>query len=217
MAGRTIIFVEGTGDVKFVSDYISHIRPDVKVSNKIEAVNIYNNKTPVAVIHSLNGWTNIENAKPVIEKYNDQKYNVLVILDADTKDNNGGFARRKEEIEDYKLQLDGIFLFPNNEDDGGLEDLLENIINQANKPIFECWNGFETCLQECASKKIRKELTIPAKKSKIYVYLETLLGKTSEEKKKVKDPNREYKVTEHWNLDADYLIPLKNFLEKYLK
>jgi len=138
-------------------------------------------------------------------------------LYADTKDNGGGFAKRKKEIEGYGLALNEIFLFPNNKYDGALEDLLENIINQTNKSIFDCWNKFENCLQGCASNEIKKELTIPAKKSKIYVYLETLLGKSKKEKEKIKDPNREYKVAEHWDLDAEYLIPLKNFLEKYLK
>ena len=29
-------------------------------------------------------------------------------------------------------------------------------------------------------------------------------------------PNRNYENTQHWNLDAEYLEPLKKFLEKYL-
>jgi hypothetical protein len=62
-----------------------------------------------------------------------------------------------------------------------------------------------------------KTLTIPARKSKIYVYLEALLGKTRDEKEKAKDPKRDYKNTDHWNLDADALQPLQEFLKRHLR
>jgi len=192
------IFVEGDADVKFISDYISHI------------------KLAEAKIHGLNGWTDIKNMRTDIARYKDENNDVLVIFDADTSKNKGGFVTRKKQIEDYALPLDDIFLFPDNQNDGALEDLLENIINNKNKPIFDCWERYETCLKECASKKIGKELTTPAKKSKIYGYLEVLVGETEKEKKKIKDPNRDYKKEEHWNLDAKYLNPLKEFLLKYL-
>ena len=214
MANITQIFVEGDADAKFISDYILHIKPNmnaVKTPKKSE-INIYNNEALIVAIHGLTGWTDIENMKSTITKYKNENDNVLVIFDADTNDNGGGFAKRKKQIYDYNLSIDGIFLFPNNQDDGTLEDLLENIITQTNKPIFDCWDKFENCLQENASKKIGKELITPAKKSKIYVYLESLLGKTQEEKKKIKDPFRDYSIVEHWNLNAEYLEPLKKFL-----
>jgi len=59
-------------------------------------------------------------------------------------------------------------------------------------------------------------LTIPAKKTKIYAYLETLLGMSKSQKKLIKDANRKCENTQHWNLDAEYLEPLKEFLMKYL-
>ena len=139
------IFVEGNADVKFISDYISHI------------------KLTGAKIHGLSGWTDIKNMRTDITRYKDENDNVLVIFDADTNKNKGGFVTRKKQIEDYALPLDDIFLFPDNQNDGELEDLLENIINDKNKPIFDCWEEYETCLKECANKKVGKELTTPAK------------------------------------------------------
>lgn len=58
-------------------------------------------------------------------------------------------------------------------------------------------------------------LTIPAKKTKIYAYLETLPGKSKTQKKLIKDANRNYENTQHWNLDAKYLEPLKEFLNRH--
>lgn len=57
-------------------------------------------------------------------------------------------------------------------------------------------------------------LTIPAKKTKIYAYLETLLGDSKSQKELIKEANRKYDNAEHWNLDAEYLVGLKKFLEK---
>jgi hypothetical protein len=212
------IFVEGETDVKFISDYISHIKPEVQVSitEKGRKSDITLNECLIATIHGLRGWSDIKNMKPTIAQYKGESNDVLVIFDADTNDNEGGFVKRKKQIEDYALLLDGIFLFPDNKSDGTLEDLLENIINQSNSPIFNCWENYESCLQECASKKMEKKLTTPAKKSKIYSYLEVLAGKTQKEKDKIKPLNRDYTNSEYWNLDADFLIPLKEFLLKHL-
>jgi hypothetical protein len=220
MSKNIHIFVEGDADVKFISDYISHIKPDTKVEidkeQKPNIAYIYQGKSLMAVIHGLRGWTDIGNMKTYISQLKDEDNNILVIFDADTSKNNGGFAVRKKQIEDYILRLDEIFLFPNNKDDGELETLLENIINEKNKPIFDCWEKYETCLRDCASKKTGKTLTTPAKKSKIYAYLSALLGSSKKQQNLAKDPNRNYTITEFWNLDADYLNPLKNFLLKYL-
>ena len=52
-----------------------------------------------------------------------------------------------------------------------------------------------------------------AKSIKTYGYLEALLGETRSQKELIKEANRNYKNPQHWNLDADYLIPLKHFIK----
>ena len=47
---------------------------------------------------------------------------------------------------------------------------------------------------------------------KIYAYLEVLLGETKSQKELIKEANRNYENPQHWNLDAEYLEPLKAFL-----
>jgi len=42
MAKCTQIFVEGDGDVKFISDYISHIKSNVKVEMNKKNSDVYN-------------------------------------------------------------------------------------------------------------------------------------------------------------------------------
>jgi hypothetical protein len=201
------IFVEGDADVKFLKDYISHIASDLEISKE--------------TIINTGGWTNIDSQKEKGENIQNQmKQNIdngginLVIFDAD-KD----FENRKKEIENWKSKYGlafELFLFPNNQNAGALENLLEKIVIDNNQPIFDCWNGFEDCLQDHASKIIGKKLTIPAKKTKIYAYLEALLGETKKEKEMIKDPKRDYKNKDHWNLNSEFLILLKEFLLKYI-
>lgn len=49
---------------------------------------------------------------------------------------------------------------------------------------------------------------------KTYGYLETLLGKTRSQKELIKSHNRNYENPQHWNLDADFLEPLKGYIKK---
>ena len=134
----------------------------------------------------------------------------LVIFDADQNLE----VRRRELLsykEDYGLEFE-LFLFPNNQDPGELEDLLESIINPNNHSIFECWEHYE---QELVTLNIPGRtpppLTTPAKKTKIYGYLEALLFKN--QKEQIKEKKRDYENALHWNLDAEYLEPLKVFLK----
>ena len=142
----------------------------------------------------------------------------LVIFDADTTTSGGGFSNRKTEIEGWKTKYEldfELFLFPDNGTDGALEDLLERIINPRNEPVFECWKRFEDCLptkDTCT----KNPLTIPAKKSKIYAYMEVLHGDSNKEKEKIKDHNRDFKNTLHWDLKVAALKPLREFLHGYL-
>jgi hypothetical protein len=208
MAAPIKFFVEGDADAKFLNDYLDHIVSGIGISEW--------------AISKTDGWTNIDTQKGKGESIQNQmRHNTdnggvnLIIFDAD-KD----FSNRKQEIETWKSKYNlffELFLLPNNQDIGALEDLLERIIVDDNQPIFDCWDGFENCLQNNASKIIGKTLTIPAKKTKIYAYLEVLLGITRKEKDKIKDPNRDYKNKEHWNLDSECLNPLKEFLLKYIK
>jgi hypothetical protein len=197
------IFVEGVADIKFLADYIKHIAPAFDIVKE--------------TIINCGGCTNIysqnEKREDILNQMKQNTSNAgvnLVIFDADAD-----FETRKTEIENWKTQhvLNfEIFLFPNNNDAGALENLLEKIILEKNQPIFDCWNGYERCLQSKTIDGRAAPLTTPAKKTKIYGYLEALLGTTKKEKEKIKEKERDYNNKEHWNLDSDYLNPLKDFL-----
>ncbi len=200
------IFVEGTGDIKFIKDFIQ----------------IHFNLFPNDGIIYFNTGGKDEIRKSA-QKFESDEAN-LIIFDADYPRNNGGFQPRNAELTNLKNELEidfELFLFPNNQDDGDLETLLENVINPTNQVIFDCWNEYEQCLHTKQNvHRQDRNFTIPAKKSKIYTYLESLLLDTARQKELAKDPKRDYTNTEHWdiaNTANPYVLELYNFLNRYLQ
>jgi hypothetical protein len=198
------IFVEGIADKKFLIDYISYIYSLTLKSDDIV---------------ETGGWTRIysqgadELIKIKLIQNSDNGGVNLLIFDADLD-----YQKRLIEIQDWKNQtgLDfEIFLWPNDIDSGDLETLLEKIINPINSPIFDCWENYETCLKSKTINGRNIPLTIPAKKTKIYGYLESLLGVSKSEKEKIKERSREYKNTDHWDLNSRHLDSIKSFLDKF--
>ncbi len=205
---RFQIIVEGDADKKFFEDYYHHI---------------FGKKAPKgSITHpgkdgDTGGYQKLksENAIGIMRQNTDMGGINLVIFDADEDME----SRRAELLtikDDFGVEFE-LFLLPNDKDAGALEDLLENIINPNNQPVMDCWQIYEEKLGEVRiPTKTPPTLTIPAKKTKIYAYLETLLGASKTQKKLIKDANRNFENTQHWDLDAKFLETLKEFLERSL-
>ena len=206
---RFLLIVEGDADKKFFRDYYHHLFGERAPENSI----IHPGKDG-----DTGGYSKLksEEALQALRQNTNQGGANLVIFDADDDCE----ARRKKLLaikEEFDVDFE-LFLLPNDKDAGELEDLLEKIINPNNQPVMDCWSTYEGELGKVRiPSKTPPTLTIPAKKTKIYAYLETLLGKSKTQKKLIKDANRNYENTQHWNLDAEYLDPLKEFLNKHLK
>ena len=200
------IFVEGPADKRFIEQLIEHIW----------SVNVNDD-----CVISAGGYTNLmsEDKETVyvnlMKRTSDDGGVNLVVFDAD----NDCGARRQELIDlkerngvDFEL-----FLLPDNIGGGALEDLLERIINPENQAVMDCWSGYEESLRGVDLPwRNGNPLTIPAKKTKIYAYLEVLLGASKSEKKKIKEPNRIYTDRNHWDLDAAALYGLVELLKRHL-
>ena len=71
---------------------------------------------------------------------------------------------------------------------------------------MDCWENYEEELRKLEIPgRTPPPLTTPAKKTKIYGYLEALLGESKKEKKMIKEIERNYENPLHWDLDAEYL------------
>jgi len=204
------IFCEGISDQRFIRDFLK-VHYNIAITEDELKTN--------TIIHNLGSWNKLKDRKGLITGTYSE-YTSLIFLDADDEkalEKPGFDATIKfvtELMTTWNWSKYDIFVLPNHQDTGTIEDLLENVINKKHSQIFECWNEFENCLSK------DKSLTIPAKKSKIYSYLECLHGVTNQEKDKCKDPNRDFQDESLWdikNLENPYISKLKTFLDKHLK
>ena len=198
MAGVKL-FIEGVADRKFLQDVVLNFFKK-KLDTKADFV-------------ELGGYTNIDNADVLFQSNSDSGGTNLLFLDTDYPNTNGGFEKRFRETIAKKAELNidfELFLFPNQHDDGDLEVLLERIINPAHQDIFDCWADYEGCLSARA-----RNYTVPARKTKIYGYMEALHGTSKSQKEKAKEQNRDYLNAAHWDLNNQALARLVEFLRPH--
>ena len=205
------IFVEGVADQKFLQDIIEEWYGITLTLGKWER--------PSGNIISLDGKTAFDSPEkmkkliPIFQQLAVQEIPAIVIFDADIFPENQQHLLAHSQTHSFRF-----FLLPNNKADGDLETLLHNLIHPENQVIFDCWENYEQCLQgQQTTATDSGEFTLPARKTKIYAYLEALVGETKSEKDKIKESNRDYRNPKHWNLDPSHppLKPLKEFLDPF--
>ncbi|GAB4015983.1 hypothetical protein GCM10028808_42980 [Spirosoma migulaei] len=217
------IFVEGVADQKFLQDLIAEwygiqlTRGGFVDKNaRIEPGDILN----LGGKNTFEDATKMRLLDPILRILRANGSTSLVIFDADT------FSEEKVVLEKLSQTYNFYyFLLPYNgthpesdKNDGDLETLLQEIICADNQIIFDCWQAYEQCLTgQPASTTASGKFTLPARKTKIYAYLEALLGESKKQKAKIKEENRDYRNSKHWNLDPTHppLKPLKEFLDPF--
>jgi hypothetical protein len=111
------VFVEGVADKKFLHDYL-----EVEFNTTLKAIlNSEGGIKEIKCITSTGGWAKLisEDGETFRKKMKENTANGiinLVVFDADTQKNSGGFAIRKAQIEAWKTTYGlrfGLFLFPN--------------------------------------------------------------------------------------------------------
>lgn len=202
MRQRIKIFVEGIADKIFLRQYVK---------------NAFNILLTCDDIITTGGWQEIK-SNTIVNQLKKNTANGgmnLVIFDADSD-----VESRKAQLEQIKQEKNiafDLFLMPDNQSAGALEDLLERIINPENQCIMDCWHRYEDDLKgQIIAWKTPTTPTSPAKKSMIYGYLEALLGTSKSQKDMIKEKNRNYADKKHWNLMSEALLPLRSFLSSYL-
>ena len=209
---KLFIIVEGINDIVFLKDFFEihfNYLCDEKLNSNTVILEINN-----IVIFSTKGKNPNDaiklNLVQEINKKNPE--NIIFCFDADDD-----YKNAEENIieickYDESLKNSKCFLFPDNENNGDLENLLELIAVERN--VFECWDQFEGCINGK-----NENFTIPAKKSKIHTYLEVLNPNTKKGKDACKEVNRNYKDLTKWklnDLEIESVQNLKSFLEKYI-
>lgn len=194
----TYIFLEtgkpATSEAVFIKTLIENLGYNIS-SNKVEFVN---------------GYKNLVNVIPTIKARCAEGGKVIIIFDADSLGNNGGYETRKKEIEEVLGENNAqaeLFLFPNNEEDGDFETLLEHLIQkEKHTQMLDCYADYETCLGN--------DYVHPNLKGKIFTYI-SAMKMSSSKRRKLGNGEWMFDNAEYWSLESDYLKPLKAFLQQH--
>lgn len=162
----------------------------VFVSTLCEQLNI----TGYEII-KVGGWTNLTNRKRYL---NEGTHQNLILFDADNNCQN-----RKTKLQSILNNLNAkadIFLFPNNQDKGAFENLLEKIA--VDKKPLSCFEKYLNCLGT--------NYNNPDTKAKMYAYISSVKKNMDA----IKKGKWDFTNTKYWNLDGQYIQPLIDFLSK---
>ena len=145
---------------------------------------------------------------------------VLVLADADTISKGYGYAKRQKEIE-IGMQRYGIqfsyFLYPNNQDDGDIEILIESAArHDLHSVFFDCFHDYEKCVSGAKDANGNPLYNTPNLKGKLHTYISSQ-QLTKKQRDKLGSGNWLFDNKNYWYLDIETLQPLKNFLNNNLK
>lgn len=218
------IYCEGEIDQLFIAHFIEIYYAVKKQDSRDKNRFIYlleNSKH--IILERINGCDNLRsNTKHT----NDMKENTevggvnIVIYDADFPENspsekqgtgNNGIAACRDKLDAIKRERQVEFdyhIWPDNENDGELENLLIQLIPQGYQFLFQCFKDYNDCLSQSGLEVKTKDLK---EKLNTYCYATNHAKKATE---------RDYKKEEFWNLtieDNQHLSTFKSFLDKHLK
>ena len=145
---------------------------------------------------------------------------VLVLIDADTVAKGYGFAKRKEDIESgmqtHKISF-SCFIYPNNQDDGEVENLMESAARRdLHQVFFDCFEDYEKCVSGVKDEYGLPLYNTPNLKGKLHTYMnaQKLSNKL---RRRLGAGDWLFSNTDYWDLNAVALQPLKDFLATNLK
>lgn len=159
-------------------------------------------------IECVNGKDNLANAANTFMANTESGGKNLIVFDADTPKNGGGFAKRKKELETALESLGikaDVFLFPNNKDDGDFETLISKLVlSEKHKRFFDCYEDYEKCLGT--------EYVSPNLKGKLFTYI-SAIPMSKSKRDRLGQGQWFFDNKDYWNLECEALDPLKKFLK----
>jgi len=216
---RLRIFCEGISDQMFLADFIEltygiSFTRYVSKEKKIK-ITCQNQNLDFEIIE-IGGCSKLKTDiwKNELKKNNAQKIVNLIFFDADFKDQekgNNGYASCYRKLEALKKEVEfEYYIWPDNNSDGEIEDLLISLIPQQNLAIFDCMKNLQNCLASISIPDITIQKSSLKEFINHYYYLTTGNSKLKE---------RDYKNGLFWSIlnnDQEYLLKLKTTLDLYV-
>lgn len=167
----------------------------------------------------VNGKDNLPNVAPeMLTNTADGGVN-LVIFDADTPENEGGFEPRQKQLLDKKAEMGisfDLFLYPSDGEDGDVEVLMERIARKdKHARFFSCFQKYEECISQAKDSDGKPCYKTPNRKGKLHTYINSMYLSNSQ-MRDLGSGQWLFDNIDYWDLNSDALHPLISFLSKYL-
>lgn len=167
----------------------------------------------------VDGKDNIPNVVPeMLTNTADGGVN-LVIFDADTPDNGGGFVFRKRQLLDKRAEMGtsfDLFLYPSDSEDGDVEVLMERIARKdKHARFFSCFQKYEECISHDKDASGRPRYKTPNRKGKLHTYINAM-PLNNRQSRNLGSGQWLFDNPEYWDLNSNALQPLISFLSNYL-
>lgn len=214
--------LEGTADAVFISCYVKHL---LKANGMLFQEKKDKEKLTISsadfriLIDNIGGINRLGTNKDQLKEYETEGYSIFLIVDTDTKDSHanhyGGRTQRlkylNEQKKEFNLNFNSFLLPFDDESDGDLETLLMAISNKENFSLFNsCYEVYCNCISRISNTDLSmSELT--KSKHVVFNFIQVFSGM-----QKAKEGSRDYSDKSLWNLDSEYLDPLKNFISNHL-
>ncbi len=155
-----------------------------------------------------------------IDEANIDGNQVLVLVDADTVKKGYGYEKRKDWIEKQMREHEfsfPYFIYPNNQDDGDVEVLMESVARKdLHKTFFDCFEKYEMCVSGEIDELGQSKYNTPNLKGKLHTYM-TAQKLSNAQRKRIGSGDWLFDNADYWDLEVESLQPLKDFFKEYLK
>lgn len=170
----------------------------------------------------MNGFGNLFN-ESILNQLNlavDNGDNSLVLLDADSSKQGGGYETKKAWIETcfakYGLRVP-YFFYPDNGNDGDVECLMEAVARKdIHRVWFDCFEDYERCVSGVRDETGKNVYNTPNRKGKLHTYI-TAMQLKSKDRYKLGSGNWLFDNPDYWDLSSISLAPLLEFFSENLK
>lgn len=208
------IFCEGITDQVFIADCIeffynfnsTRLKSNISSSKKDEKLEIkFANNIEIIDIGGCEKLSIPINISRLEDNTENDGVNI-VVFDADYTgrvNGNKGFKSCTQKLNNIKTTKSIKFehyIWPNDNEDGIVEDLLRKLIPNDKEVIYNCIESHQTCLSSLSLNNIK----IAELKEKVGYYLYTV-------NKDSRASLRDYKDQDYWNLDHISISDLKKF------
>lgn len=214
------IMVEGNDDQELVAALLVKLGKVERWDKSFQGLATSGNQIAV---YKMDGWTTLPTNKLLPRLRQSLEVDVLnlVIYDADTIEHDrGGVIARRAELQRQAVELGlsfELFLLPTDAADGNLENLLEQLIQPAHRPILDCFVSYENCVRSHVSPSGLPYL-LPGSKDKFYAYAQAMPLSDEERKAhKNRGATKYFTNADYWNLNAIEIKPLSDFLDQYVQ